>query len=98
MSHLTLTVPGMNRPPGRYDVTVRLARDYGHPADPAAFGAAASRAASAMNASVLSAHTAQETICVVGVAAPDQPSAVAVALAVVAGALKAEDLVRSPSR
>ena len=37
-------------------------------------------------------------ICVVGVAAPGRPSAVAVALAVVAGAFKAEDLVRSPSR
>ena len=46
-----------------------------------------------MNASVLSAHTAQEIICVVGVAAPDRPSAVAVALAVVAGALNAADPV-----
>ena len=44
-----------------------------------------------MNTSVLSAHTAEEIICVVGVAAPDRPSAVAVALAVVAGALKAQD-------
>ena len=26
-----LTVPGMNKPPGRYDVTVRVARDDGHP-------------------------------------------------------------------
>jgi hypothetical protein len=40
----------------------------------------------------------QEIICVVGVAAPDRPSAVAVALAVVAGALNGEDPVRSPSR
>jgi hypothetical protein len=88
----------MNKPPGRYDVTVRVARDDGHPADPAAFAAAASRAASAMNASVVSAHTAEEIICVAGVAAPGRPSAVAVALAVVAGALKAEDPVRSPSR
>ena len=51
-----------------------------------------------MNASVISAHTAQEIICVVDVAAPDRPSAVAVALAVVAGALNAEDPVPSPSR
>jgi hypothetical protein len=60
--------------------------------------AAASRAASSVNASVLSAHTAEEIICIVGVAAPDRPSAVAVALAVVAGAVNAEDLVPSPSR
>jgi len=98
MSHITLTVPGMNKPPGRYDVTVRLARDDGHPAGPAAFAAAASEAASGVNASVVSAHTAEEIICVVGVAAPDRPSAVAVALAVVAGALTAEDRVLSPSR
>jgi hypothetical protein len=51
-----------------------------------------------MNASVISAHTAKEIICVIGVAAPGRPSAVAVALAVVAGALKAKDPVRSPSR
>jgi hypothetical protein len=103
MSHimldLPLTVPGMNKPPSRYDVTVRVAKDGGHPLpDPAAFTAAASRAASSVNASVLSAHTAEEIICIVGVAAPDRPSAVAVALAVVAGALNAEDPVPSPSR
>jgi hypothetical protein len=88
----------MNKPPSRYDVTVRVARDDGQRADPAAFAVAASRAASTMNASVISAHTAQEIICVVGVGAADRPSAVAVALAVVAGALNAEDPVRSPSR
>jgi hypothetical protein len=88
----------MDKPPSRYDVTVQVGKDDGHPADPAAFAAAASRAASSMNASVLSAHTAEEIICVVCVAAPDRPSAVAVALAVVAGALKAADPVPSPSR
>ena len=88
----------MNKPPSRYDVTVRVAKDDGHPPDPAALAVAASGAASSMNASVISVHTAKEIICVVGVAAPDRPSAVAVALAVVAGALKAEDPVRSPSR
>jgi hypothetical protein len=51
-----------------------------------------------VNASVLSAHTAEEIICVVGVAAPGRPAAVAVALAFVAGALNAEDPLRSPSR
>jgi len=65
---------------------------------PAVFAVAASRAASIMNASVLSAHTAEEIICVVSVAAHARPSAVAVALAVVGDALKAEDLVRSSSR
>jgi hypothetical protein len=71
------TVPGMNKPYGRYDVTVRVARDDSHPLpDPAAFAAAASRAASGMKATVVSAHTAEEIICVVGVTAPDRPSAV----------------------
>ncbi len=55
------------------------------PPCPAAFAAAASRSASSRNASVISAHTAEEIICVAGVAAPDWPSAFAVALAVVAG-------------
>jgi hypothetical protein len=98
MPHITLTVPGMNKPPDRYDVTVRVAGDDGHHPDPVDFAVAASRAASSMNASVISAHTAQEIICVVGVAAPDLPSAVAVALAVVADALNTEDPVPSPSR
>jgi len=88
----------MNKPPCRYDVTVRVARDDGHPPDPATFAAVASQAASSRNASVVSAHTADEIICVVSVAAPDRPSAVAVGLAVVADALRAEKRVQSPSR
>ena len=91
-------VPGMDKPPSRYDVTVRVAKDDGHSPDPATFAAAASTAASSRNASIISAHTAEEVICVVCVAAPDRPSAVAVALAVVADALRAGDPVRSPSR
>jgi hypothetical protein len=92
-------VPDMDNPPGRYDITVRVARDDGHSfPDPAAFAVAASQAASSMNASVVSAHAAEEIICVVSVAALDRPSAVAVALAVVADAFTAEDPVRSPSR
>src|SRR5271166_5981700 len=98
MSCTTLTVPGMDKPPSRYEVTVRVGKDDGHPADPATFAVAASRAASCRNASVVSAHTAEEVICVVCVAAPDRPSAVAVALAVMADALRAGDPVRSPSR
>ena len=86
----------MNEPPSRYDVTVRVARDDGRQPGPAAV--AASKAASSRNASVVSAHTAGEIICVVCVAAPDRPSAIAVALAVAADALKAEDPVPSPSR
>jgi hypothetical protein len=98
MSYTTLTVPGMNEPPSRYDVTVRVAGDDGRQPDPAAFAAAARRAAAGRNASVVSADTAGEIICAVSVAAPGRPAAVAVALAVVAGALKAADPVPSPSR
>ena len=99
MSHIMPTVPGMDNPPSRYDVTVRVDRDDGHSLpDPAAFAVAASRAASTMNASVISAHTAEEVICVVCVAAPGRPAAVAVALAVVADALGAGETVPSPSR
>ena len=86
MSYTTPTVPGMDKPPSRYDVTVRVGKDDGHQPDPAAFAAAARQSASRRNASVVS------------VAAPDRPAAVAVALAVVADALRARDPVRSPSR
>jgi hypothetical protein len=78
----------MNEPPSRHDVTVRVPSDDGHRPNPAASAAAASRAASSRNASVVGAHTAQEIICVVSAAGPDRPSAVAVALAVVADALR----------
>ena len=98
MSLTALMVPGMNKPPSRYDVTIRIARQDGHQPGPAAFAVAASQAASSRNASVVSAHTAEEIICVVSVAAPDRPSGVAVALAVVAGALMAEGRVSSPSQ
>ncbi len=98
MSLTSLTVPDMTKPPSRYDVTVRVAKQDGHQSDPAAFAVIASQAAAGRNASVVSAHTAQEIICLVSVAAPDRSSAVAVALAVVADALKAESRVRSPSR
>jgi hypothetical protein len=91
-------VPVMDKPPSRYDVTVRVAKDDDQPPGPAAFAAAASKAAASRNASIVSAHTAEEVICVVSVAAPNRPAATAVALAVVAHALRAGDLVRSPSR
>jgi hypothetical protein len=92
------SVPGMNKPPSRYEVIVRVGKDDGHPADPAAFAVAASKAASRRNAGVVSAHTAEEVICAVCVAAPDRPAAIAVALAVVADALRAGDPARSPSQ
>jgi hypothetical protein len=98
MSGAAHTVPGMDKPPSRYEVTIRVAKDDGHHPDPAAFAVAASRAASSRSASVVSAHTAEEIICVASVVALDRPSAVAVALALVADALSAEDLVPSPSR
>jgi hypothetical protein len=88
----------MHKPPSRYEVTVRVAKDDGNQPDPAAFAAAASNAVSSRNASVVSAHTAGEIICVVCVAAQDRPAAIAVALAVVADALRAGDPVPSPSR
>ena len=98
MSHTALTVPGMDKPAIRYDVTVRVAKDDGHSPDPATFAAAANAAASSRNASIISAHTAEEFICVACVAAPDRQSAVAVALAVVADALMAGEPVPLPSR
>ena len=74
MSHLLLTVPGMNKPPGRYDVTLRAASGDGHPLpDPAAFAAVARHAASSMNAGVISAHTAEAGSRHGGLRAPHVP-------------------------
>jgi hypothetical protein len=92
----------MNEPPRRHDITIRVAKDAGRHTDPAAFAAAASQAAAGRDASILSAHTAEEIICVVSVAAATGPHAVAlalaVALAVVADALRAGDPQPSPSQ
>jgi hypothetical protein len=98
MSHTTFTVPYVNEPPRRHDITVRVAKEADRHTDPAAFAAGASRAAAGRHASILSAHTAEEIICVVSVAAATGPQAVAVALAVVADALSAWDPQLSPSR
>ena len=99
MSHTTFTVPHMNEPPRRHDITIRVAKQAGCRPDPAAFAAAASQAAADRDASILSAHTANEIICMVSVATATGPQAVAVALAVVADALRAGDrLPSSPSR
>ena len=88
MSDTGLTVPGMVEPPRRYDVTVTVDRDGGHPPNPADFAVAAERAASVRAASIVSAHTASQIVSIVTALAPDQPAAVAVALAVVSEALK----------
>jgi hypothetical protein len=64
----------MTKPPSRYDVTIRVAKQDGHQPDPAAFAVIASQAASSRSARVVSMHTAQEIICLVSVAALDRPS------------------------
>ena len=88
MSDTGLTVPDMTEAPRRYDVTMTVDRDGGHPPNPAEFAVAAERAASARAASIVSAHTASQIVSIVTVLAADQPAAVAVALAVVSDALK----------
>jgi len=81
MSDTGLMVSIMNELPNRYDVTVTVARDGGHLPDPAEFAVAAEQAASNRNASVMSAHTAENIISIVTVQTADRPAAVAVALA-----------------
>jgi hypothetical protein len=88
MSDTGLMVSGMTGPPIRYDVTVTVARDGGCDPDPAEFAVAAGRAAAGRNASVVSAHTWEKIISIVTVQVPDRSSAVGVALAVVAEALR----------
>ena len=68
----------MNKPPGRHDITIRVAKQAGRHPDPAAFAAAASQAAAGRDASILSAHTAEEIICVVSVPAATGAHAAAV--------------------
>jgi hypothetical protein len=88
----------MTELPRRHDITIRVAKEAGRHTDPAAFAASASQAAAGRDASIFSAHTAEEIICVVSVPAATGPQAVAVALAVVADALRTGDRLRSPSR
>jgi hypothetical protein len=89
-------VSDMTEPPNRYDVTVTVTRDDGYRPDPAEFAAAAERASSSRNASVVSAHTADKIISIVTVETMDRSAAVAIALAVVSEALKHP--AESPSR
>ena len=83
-----LTVPSMTEPTHRYDVTITVDSDGDRPRNPAEFAVAAERAASARAASIVNAHTADQIISIVTVLPVDQLAAVAVALAVVADALK----------
>lgn len=88
----------MNEPPRRHDITIRVAKEAGRHTDPGPFAVAASQIAASRKASILSAHTAKEIICVVSFPTTTRAEAVAFALAVVADALKAGDPLLSPSR
>jgi hypothetical protein len=78
----------MSEPARCFNVTVTVDRDDGPDPGPAEFAVAAGQAASRRDASVVTAHTAGQIISVVTVHAADRPAAVAVALAVVAEALR----------
>lgn len=95
MSQTGHTVPDMNEPLSRYTVTVTVGCDGGYLPDPAAFTAAAERAARSRSASIISAHLADTIISVVTVTAPDRYAAAAVARAVVSDALKGQALSAS---
>ncbi len=88
MSDTGLIVLRMTELSRRYDVTVTVERDGGGHPNPAEFAVAAEQAASVRAATIVSAHTASQTISVVTVLAADQPAAVAVTLAVVSDALE----------
>jgi hypothetical protein len=87
MSDTELTVPGMNEPLIRYNVTVTVARDGSYLPGPAEFCVVAERAALSRAAGIVSAHTAEQIISAVTVEASDRSAAVAVALAVVSEAI-----------
>jgi hypothetical protein len=83
-------VPIMDETPGRYDVTVTVARDGCLLPDPVTFAVAADRAAWCRSASIVSAHTADKIICVVTVNATDRHAAAVTARAVVSDALQVQ--------
>jgi hypothetical protein len=95
MSQTGRTVPDMNEPLSRYNVTVTAGCDGGYLPDPAAFTVAAERAAWSRSASIISAHLADQIISVVTVTAPDRYAAMTVARAVVSDALKRQALSSS---
>jgi hypothetical protein len=80
-------VSGMAEPPSRYDVTVTIATDGGCGPDPSEFAVAAGQAAAGRNASVVTAHTWDKIISVVG-PGPGRSFAVAVSLVAVSEALR----------
>ena len=88
----------MNEPPGCHDITIRIATEAGHQPNPAVFAVTATLAATARNASIVSAHTAEEIICVVSVPGATGPETTALALAVAADALRGGDPLLAPSR
>jgi hypothetical protein len=79
----------MTGTPRCYDVTVTVSRDGSYLPNPAEFAMTVEQAASARDASVMSAHTHEKVISIVTVQAADQPAAVIVALAVVSEGLRA---------
>ena len=74
------TVPDVNEPPGRFTVTVTAGCQGGSRPGPAAFAAAAGRAARRRPTSIIGAHLAGKIISVVTVSAPGLPAAVSVSL------------------
>jgi hypothetical protein len=98
MSETGLTLPDMNEPLSRYNITNTVGCDGGYLPDPAAFAAAADQAAWGRSASIITAHLADKIISVVTVTAPHRYAALAVARAVVSDALKrqAPSLSQSP--
>ena len=60
MSETGRTVPDMNEPLSRYNITVAIGCDGGCLPDPAAFAAAADQAASGRYASIVSVHLADK--------------------------------------
>jgi hypothetical protein len=97
MSEIGLTVPDMNEPLSRYNVTVTVRCDGGSRPGSAAFAAAAEQAAWRRSASIINAHLADKIISVVTVTAPDRYAAAAIARAVVSHALKRRALSSSQS-
>ena len=95
MSETGLTVPDMDEPLSRYNISVTVGCEGGSPPGPAAFTLAANQAAWARSASIICAHLAGTIISVVTVTAPDRYAAVAIARAVVYDALKRQAMSSS---
>ena len=88
MSDTGLIVPDLTESASRYNVTVTVARDGSSLPDPAEFALAAQQSASSRDASIVTAHTAEQIISMVTVETADRLAAVAVAQAIVSEALR----------